>query len=66
MLDIGCGWGGMAIYLARHTDVHVHGITLSEEQLALARIRAEEAGVADRINFELIDYRALSARGDTV
>ncbi|WP_260927235.1 SAM-dependent methyltransferase [Novosphingobium sp. 9] len=64
ILDIGCGWGGMAIYLAKHADVRVHGITLSEEQLALARVRAQEAGVADRITFELVDYRALSGRGE--
>jgi cyclopropane-fatty-acyl-phospholipid synthase len=63
VLDIGCGWGGMAIYLARHAGVTVHGITLSEEQLALARERAQEAGVADRITFELVDYRDLVARG---
>lgn len=62
VLDIGCGWGGMAIYLARHFDVSVHGITLSREQLALARQRAEAAGVANRIIFELIDYRDLPAR----
>lgn len=64
VLDIGCGWGGMAIFLARHADVEVHGITLSAEQLALARQRAETAGVADRVRFELIDYRDLEARGD--
>lgn len=64
VLDIGCGWGGMAIYLARHFDLRVKGITLSEEQIALARQRAEEAGVADRVEFELIDYRDLAARGD--
>lgn len=63
VLDIGCGWGGMAIYLARHFDVTVKGITLSEEQLALARERAAEAGVADRIDFELVDYRHLADRG---
>ncbi|MBD3730295.1 MAG: class I SAM-dependent methyltransferase [Sphingomonadales bacterium] len=63
VLDIGCGWGGMAIYLARHFDVHVTGITLSEEQLALARIRAEEAGVAGRVRFALVDYRDLAAQG---
>lgn len=63
VLDIGCGWGGMAIYLAQHAGVSVHGITLSEEQLALARERAREAGVADRITFELIDYRDLAASG---
>ncbi|WP_232495991.1 SAM-dependent methyltransferase [Novosphingobium kaempferiae] len=64
VLDIGCGWGGMAIYLAKHFDVSVKGITLSEEQLALARERAVEAGVSGRIDFELIDYRDLAARGD--
>ncbi|RKF23028.1 class I SAM-dependent methyltransferase [Altericroceibacterium spongiae] len=63
VLDIGCGWGGMAIYLAEHHDVEVLGITLSSEQLALARQRAEKAGVADRVQFELIDYRDLARRG---
>ncbi len=64
VLDIGCGWGGMAIFLAQHANVEVHGITLSAEQLALARERADSAGVADRVSFELIDYRDLEARGD--
>ena len=63
VLDIGCGWGGMAIFLASRAQVHVHGITLSQEQLALAQQRAEAAGVADRITFELVDYRDLAARG---
>jgi len=62
ILDIGCGWGGMAITLAKLEKVEVLGITLSEEQLALARQRAEAAGVADRVEFELIDYRDLAAR----
>jgi cyclopropane-fatty-acyl-phospholipid synthase len=64
VLDIGCGWGGMAIFLARRAGVRVHGITLSEEQLALARERAAAAGVADRITFELVDYRDLAKRGE--
>ncbi|MET0240271.1 MAG: cyclopropane-fatty-acyl-phospholipid synthase family protein [Sphingobium sp.] len=64
VLDIGCGWGGLAIYLARNCNVTVKGITLSEEQLALARDRAAIAGVADRVSFELVDYRDLAARGD--
>ena len=63
VLDIGCGWGGMAIYLARHFDLKVHGITLSREQLELAKERAAQAGVADRITFELVDYRELTDRG---
>ncbi|WP_332819282.1 cyclopropane-fatty-acyl-phospholipid synthase family protein [Sphingopyxis sp.] len=62
VLDIGCGWGGMAITLAKLEQVEVLGITLSEEQLALARQRAEAAGVADRVTFELIDYRDLATR----
>lgn len=64
VLDIGCGWGGMAIFLAQRAGAEVLGITLSEEQLALARERAEAAGVADRVRFELVDYRDLAARGE--
>ena len=58
VLDIGSGWGGMAIMLAQDHGARVTGITLSEEQLAESRRRAEEAGVADRVRFELTDYRA--------
>ncbi len=57
VLDIGCGWGGMALYLNRVADVDVLGVTLSQEQLKVARRRAQEAGVADRVKFELLDYR---------
>jgi len=63
VLDIGCGWGGMALYLARTTGARVTGITLSTEQLAVARQRAEYAGLSDRVTFELCDYRELAARG---
>lgn len=63
VLDIGCGWGGMAIFLASHYDVHVTGITLSEEQAALARERAEAAGVAEKVSIELVDYRDFAAAG---
>ncbi|QKG71875.1 SAM-dependent methyltransferase [Erythrobacter mangrovi] len=63
VLDIGCGWGGMAIYLAQHYDVRVVGITLSEEQVALARQRVVEAGVADKVSIELVDYRDFAAAG---
>ena len=66
VLDIGCGWGGMALYLNRVADVDVLGITLSEHQLARARRRAEEAGVSDRVKFELIDYRNLEGRFDRI
>jgi cyclopropane-fatty-acyl-phospholipid synthase len=66
VLDIGCGWGGMALYLNRVGDVDVLGITLSEEQLKTARRRAEEAGVADRVKFELIDYRKVEGVFDRI
>ena len=63
VLDIGCGWGGMAIHLAKHHDVHVTGITLSEEQAALAREKVREAGVADKVTILLEDYRDTAASG---
>ena len=63
VLDIGCGWGGMAIFLARHCDIEVTGITLSEEQLKLARQRVRDAGVTDRVMIELVDYRDFAAEG---
>lgn len=66
VLDIGCGWGGMALYLNRVADVDVLGITLSEEQLKVARRRADEAGVADRVTFELMDYRMVTGRFDRI
>lgn len=63
VLDIGCGWGGMAIHLARHHAVHVTGVTLSEEQAALARDRVRAAGVADKVSILLEDYRDTAASG---
>jgi len=66
VLDIGCGWGGLALYLNRVADVDVLGITLSREQLDVARRRAEEAGVSDRVKFELIDYRDVTGRFDRI
>ena len=66
VLDIGCGWGGMALHLAQDWGCRVTGITLSEEQLAEARRRAEAAGLADRVRFELMDYRAWTRPVDRV
>ncbi len=66
VLDIGCGWGGMALYLNRVAGVDVLGVTLSEEQLKVARRRAQEAGVADRVKFELIDYRDVQGQFDRI
>lgn len=66
VLDIGCGWGGMAIYLAQVAQVEVLGVTLSQEQHAVACRRAVQAGVADRVRFELRDYRSVSETFDRV
>jgi cyclopropane-fatty-acyl-phospholipid synthase len=66
VLDIGCGWGGMALYLHEIAEVDVLGITLSEEQLKVARRRAQETGVADRVKFELIDYRDVQGGFDRI
>ena len=57
VLDIGCGWGGMALTLAREWGAQVTGITLSTEQLAVARARAEAAGLSRQVRFALMDYR---------
>ena len=66
VLDIGCGWGGLALYLAHVADVEVLGVTLSERQLSVARRRAEILGVSDRVKFELIDYREVQGKFDRV
>ncbi|WP_037372070.1 SAM-dependent methyltransferase [Salipiger mucosus] len=66
VLDIGCGWGGMALTLARDFGAQVIGVTLSENQLATARRRAEEAGLADKCEFRLMDYRLLEERFDRI
>jgi cyclopropane-fatty-acyl-phospholipid synthase len=60
MLDVGCGWGSLAIHAAREYGVSVTGITLSEPQAALARRRAAEAGVSDRVDIRVMDYRELA------
>jgi cyclopropane-fatty-acyl-phospholipid synthase len=66
VLDIGCGWGGMALYLHKVAGVDVLGVTLSEHQLKIARERAAAAGVSDHVKFELIDYRLLNERFDRI
>jgi cyclopropane-fatty-acyl-phospholipid synthase len=60
VLDVGCGWGSFAIQAARNHDVTVLGVTLSEPQAELARRRVAEAGLADRVQIEVTDYRQLS------
>jgi len=66
VLDIGSGWGGLALTLARDYGARVVGITLSAEQLADTRARAEAEGLADRVTFELLDYRMMNSRFDRI
>ena len=66
VLDIGCGWGGLALYLHRHYDVDMLGIALAPDQIAFCRERAEAAGVVDRVRFELIDYRDVEGPFDRI
>jgi cyclopropane-fatty-acyl-phospholipid synthase len=64
--EIGSGWGGFAIHLARETGAHVTAINVSPEQLKVSRQRAEAAGVADRVDFSELDYRNLTGKFDRV
>ena len=66
VLDIGCGWGGMGLYLARNLSADVVGVTLSDEQLAIAQRRAVDAGLADRAEFRLQDYRKTEGPFDRI
>jgi cyclopropane-fatty-acyl-phospholipid synthase len=61
VLDIGCGWGAFAIHAAREHGASVTGITLSEPQARLARERADAAGVGDRVEIRVMDYRDVPA-----
>lgn len=66
VLDIGSGWGGLGLYLAEMAGAKVSGVTLSREQLALSRTRAAERGLAERVNFELRDYRDVAGPFDRI
>ena len=66
VLDIGCGWGGLALYLNRHFDCEVLGVSLSHDQVKFANERAEAAGVADKVKFQLIDYRDVTGQFDRI
>ncbi len=66
ILDIGSGWGGLALYLAEAASAEVTGITLSQEQLARATERAAEKGLASTVRFRLQDYRDLGERYDRI
>ena len=66
ILDIGSGWGDMALYLAQMEDVSVVGCTLSQEQYELSNRKAEALGLSTRVRFELLDYRKLVERFDRI
>ncbi len=66
VLDIGCGWGGLALFLAQQCDVEVVGVTLSTEQHKVAVERAEALGLSDRVHFKLQDYRELNEPFDRI
>jgi cyclopropane-fatty-acyl-phospholipid synthase len=67
VLDIGCGWGGLACYLAAVAGAReVHGVTLSDEQIRGAKIRAAAHGLVGRVAFDLIDYRAVTGNFDRI
>lgn len=63
MLDVGCGWGGLACWAAGRYGVHVHGVTLSQAQLDHARAKVERLGLSDRVTLELKDYREVDGVG---
>ena len=66
VLEIGCGWGGFAEYVIREYDCRVTGITISNEQLAYAKRRLFEAGLSERADFRLIDYRDIEGSYDRI
>lgn len=66
VLDIGCGWGGFGLYLNRHYGCEVLGVSLAPDQVAFANERAEAAGVAGKVRFQLIDYRDVEGQFDRI
>jgi len=66
VLDIGCGWGGLGLYLAEYCGVDVTGVTLSHEQHAIANERAAERGLSERVRFLLQDYRDVRGPFDRI
>jgi cyclopropane-fatty-acyl-phospholipid synthase len=66
VLDIGCGWGGLALSLAQAENISIVGITLSQEQLVVARKRARELGLEGRVEFRLQDYRSIEGKFDRI
>jgi cyclopropane-fatty-acyl-phospholipid synthase len=63
LLDIGCGWGAFACHAARNYGVKVHGVTLSQQQIALAQEKVKRLGLEDSVTIELIDYSLIPGEG---
>ena len=66
VLDIGCGWGGFALYLNKHYGCEVLGVALAEDQIAFCNERAAALGVADKVKFALMDYRSVEGTFDRI
>ena len=66
VLEIGCGWGGFAEFAASHYDVHITGITISQEQYDYAVARIEKAGLSDKVTLKLTDYRDVTEQFDKI
>lgn len=66
LLDVGCGWGGLICHAAQRYGVRAHGITLSDEQLELARHKIKSLGLADRVTVELCDYANVEGPFDKI
>ncbi len=66
VLDIGCGWGGFALYLHKHYGCEVLGVALAPDQIAFCKERAKAEGVADKVKFALMDYRDVEGEFDRI
>ena len=66
VLEIGCGWGGLSLYLSQIADVEVTAVTLSKDQIDIARKRADALGLGSRVKFEFLDYREVEGKFDRI
>jgi cyclopropane-fatty-acyl-phospholipid synthase len=66
VLDIGCGWGGLALHLGERFGARVRGVTLAQSQQKIAQARAEERGLSDKVEFALEDYRQVAGQFDRI
>ncbi len=66
ILDVGCGWGGMAFEIARQSQCEVTGISLSENQIKYCKEKAKELNLDNQVRFELLDYRSVNSKFDII